>query len=494
MGLGGAIAADDLEQRRLQDLADAEVSALATLLEVQTTTRLQALERMASRQPQPEAPWRADAAHYVEHEPGLRAMEIINPDHRVRWVEPFAGNEAAIGSRLDVGDRRTEALRKARATPGAFVSDPMEFVEGGRGTLVLARFPDTGELQGFVLGIYSPAELTGISEFATDAYCLDLTRRDTSSLPPSRDCSDISASDQFAAGGQTWTLTLSATEAWAARHGSLLPTVLGALSLILAIILGVALDQAIRSERAAREAETLAAELAERTRDLEQTNQDLQQFAYAASHDLSEPVRMVLAFSTRLRNQLDERMSERERRHFEFLQEGAERMQRLLNALTRFSRVQRAEPQFVPTSLHDVVETVARGAQAHVAERGGHLSIDVEDVQVLADGLLLELALANLVNNALKYSEDAPVVRVHTQQEGGRVRVLVADEGIGIAPEYHVRIFRLFRRLHAANSTYSGSGIGLAVVHRIAQLHGSEVRVQSQSGEGSTFSFTLDRA
>jgi len=492
LGLAGAQAASSMEHRRIQDLVDAEVDALAHLLEIQTTTRLRALERMALRQPQDEDRWRADAAHYVEHEAGLKALQIVDPDYRIRWTESPSGHETSHGIHPALEHGRAQALKSAHSIPDVVVSAPVEFPEGGRGTLVLSRFPSTGEVEGYVLAVYSPAELSGISDITGESYCLDLKIGDTALLPPAEDCSDITGTANFDVGGQRWSLQLHATAAWEAQNRDLLPTALGALGLALAAMLGLAVEQAVRSHHKAREAMTMAQHLEERTQELEQSNQDLQHFAYAASHDLNEPVRMVIAFSTRLREQLDERLTDRERRHFGFLQEGAARMQRLLDALMRFSRVQRAEPQMVHVSLHDVAETAGRGVQAYLTERRGSLSFDLEKVEVLADGLLLELALANLLNNALKYSEGAPVVRVSSQREGQRIRVLVSDEGIGIDAQYHPRIFRLFRRLHGPNSTYAGSGIGLSVVQRIAQLHGSPVRIDSRPGQGSTFSFTLE--
>lgn len=173
-----------------------------------------------------------------------------------------------------------------------------------------------------------------------------------------------------------------------------------------------------------------------------------------------------------------------------FAVEGAQRMQQQIMDLLTYSRVtSRGQPPTPVDASIALAEAVTR-LEMRIAETGAEISIGSMPV-VRADPSQLAQVFQNLVGNALTFrSDERPRIRVEAVEEGGAVRFSVSDNGIGIAPEYHDRIFQMFQRLHPRDR-YPGSGLGLAIVHRIVERHGGRVWLESAEGEGSTFFFTI---
>jgi len=236
------------------------------------------------------------------------------------------------------------------------------------------------------------------------------------------------------------------------------------------------------------EARTKALE--EAVSSLELSNHELEQFAYVASHDLQEPLRMVASFtqllSERYKGQLDEKADS----YIGFAVDGARRMQGLINNLLAYSRVgSRAKPiERVESS--EVVAEALLGLQQLIEEN--HADIRVGPLPaVLADRFQFGQVVQNLIGNAVKFCGDhTPVVEVSAQREGLQWVFEVKDNGIGIDPEYFERIFVIFQRLHEREA-YPGTGMGLAIVKKIIERHGGRIWVESEPGLGSRFLFTL---
>ncbi len=230
--------------------------------------------------------------------------------------------------------------------------------------------------------------------------------------------------------------------------------------------------------------------LARALEDAASSNRELQQFAYIASHDLQEPLRMVTSYlqllERRYRGELDEDAQE----FIGFAVEGAQRMQQQILDLLAYSRItSRGQPPTPVDAATALAEAITR-LELQIAETGAEICIGPMPV-VLADPSQLAQVFQNLVGNALTFrSSEPPRIRVEAVEEDGAVRFSVSDNGIGIAPEYHDRIFQMFQRLHTRDR-YPGSGIGLAIVQRIIERHGGRVWLESAEGEGSTFFFTL---
>ncbi len=226
---------------------------------------------------------------------------------------------------------------------------------------------------------------------------------------------------------------------------------------------------------------------------LRESNEDLQRFAYVASHDLQEPLRSIVSFSQLLERRLAGDKDADVRDFLGFIVEGGVRMQALIQNLLVFSRVTTAGQPFQPTDAASVVADVLRDHRAAIAESGAVVTVGPLPV-VRSDPSQLHQVFTNLVGNAIKYrGGHPPEIGISAERVDGCWRFAIADNGIGIEPEYHDRVFELFQRLHTKEE-YAGTGIGLAVVRRIIERHGGSIRVESSPGEGSTFFFTLPAA
>ena len=231
-------------------------------------------------------------------------------------------------------------------------------------------------------------------------------------------------------------------------------------------------------------------ELREQTERLEQSNRELEQFAYLASHDLQEPLRMVASYTQLLARRYGDELDEKAQRYIAYAVEGAERMKALINDLLTYSRVNRPDGEWTEVDLEEVMEVVAANLKLKIEETGADLQWG-ELPTISGDETLLVQLFQNLVENALKFrGEDLPQVRVEAEEGGGEVRLTVEDNGIGFDPKNADRIFQIFQRLHERGE-YDGTGTGLAIVEKVVDFHGGEVEVDSEVGVGTTFAVTL---
>jgi PAS domain S-box-containing protein len=231
-------------------------------------------------------------------------------------------------------------------------------------------------------------------------------------------------------------------------------------------------------------------ELERRAADLERSNAELERFAYVASHDLSEPLRMVSGFVSLLQSRYADRLDEDAVDFMRYIVDGVARMQDLIRDLLTYSRVGRAALESKPVEMGVLVRRVLEEMQTSIAEANAR--IEVGDLPTLpGDITQLSRLVQNLVANALKFTGDAPpVVRISAERQEADWCFAVADEGIGVDPQYDERIFQVFQRLHAPNE-YPGTGVGLAICRAITERHGGRIWVESSPGEGSVFKFTL---
>jgi signal transduction histidine kinase len=247
--------------------------------------------------------------------------------------------------------------------------------------------------------------------------------------------------------------------------------------------------------------ETLAAQIAriERTRariqqrsaDLARSNADLEQFAYVASHDLSEPLRKVTNFCQLLERQYADQLDDRARQYIAFMVDGAKRMQALINDLLEFSRVGRSTDQFRPVDLELKLQRALGNLEEQLRETGAVVEHDPLPT-VPGDSPLLSALLQNLIGNAVKYRhpDRAPHVRITVEQRDHDCLFTIDDNGIGIDPQYAERIFTIFQRLHLRDQ-YAGTGIGLALCRKIVEFHRGRLWLADKAEPGARFQFTL---
>ncbi len=235
--------------------------------------------------------------------------------------------------------------------------------------------------------------------------------------------------------------------------------------------------------RAQRERERYAVEL-------QRSNQELRQFAYVASHDLKEPLRMVTSYTELLAQEYGGRLDGEAGAYLRHITDGAARMRTLIDELLDYSRVGHGDDHVGPVDLRDVLRAVL--VDLDVAIRESSAVIQCQDLPVVqGNAARLAQLFQNLLSNALKFHGDRPpCIRVTAVRDGEQWVFAVADNGIGISPEHRDRVFQLFQRLHTREE-YPGTGIGLAVCQKVVQAHGGRIWLESSPGQGATFRFTL---
>ncbi len=470
----------------------------------------------------------ADLAGFVERtaaDPSLEALgyppleveDLGGADALViDYIVPIEGNEPAFGLNLASVEGRLDVVTRARDSGSATASPPIELRQGGRALLLDVPLYDAGEVpataadrRSSFVGVLTalvrlddlvgeilagePAAALGLVDVAdgTDLSLLLDERIDLSHPDLTR--AEVDVADR------TWAVLAHPSPDVAAAGPSpgLVATVGVLVSLALAVSAGTIERARGQARAAAREADEARADLADlnadlecrieaRTAELARTNADLEQFAYAASHDLQEPLRQVSLFVGRLAERYDEVLDERGRTYMDFVTGGTARMRRLIEALLAYSRVGQRTPRVQRVVLADVLTEVRAGMAAMVEEAGATISWP-EGVVLQADRVLVSLVLQNLLDNAVRYGATTVTVRAHLRDETWRIAV--ADDGQGIPQEHHERAFDLFERLRPGDEL--ATGMGLAISRRCMDRLGGTIWIEPPSATGTTVSFTL---
>jgi PAS domain S-box-containing protein len=257
---------------------------------------------------------------------------------------------------------------------------------------------------------------------------------------------------------------------------------------------GTLISSAIRDVTARKEAQEILKHreaLERRSEELKRSNDELQEFAYVAAHDLQEPLRMVASYTQLLAQRYKGRLDSDADEFIAYAVDGAQRMQLLIRDLLAYCRVGTTGKDLRETSSADALEQALLNLQGAIQESGGVVTHDPLPT-VIADGAQLVQLFQNVVGNAIKYRrKERPRVHVSAKKNGGSEWIFsMQDNGIGIDPQYYEKIFVMFQRLHGRDE-FSGTGIGLTLCKKIAERHGGRMWVESNPGQGSTFYFAL---
>jgi len=231
-------------------------------------------------------------------------------------------------------------------------------------------------------------------------------------------------------------------------------------------------------------------EQTERSEELARSNAELERFAYVASHDLQEPLRMVASYIQLLARRYQGRLDEDANEFIQFAVDGVNRMKSMINGLLNYSRVGKQQNPLKPTNLEAVLEHVNANLQIAILEKNASLTWDPLPI-VMSDPVLMLEVFQNLIGNALKFcGPEPPRIHVKVVPMGWQWIFSVRDNGIGIDPKHTAKIFELFQRLHTVEK-YPGAGLGLAICKKIVERQGGRIWVESQPNQGSTFYFSL---
>ncbi|MEX2411483.1 MAG: ATP-binding protein [Candidatus Paceibacterota bacterium] len=226
---------------------------------------------------------------------------------------------------------------------------------------------------------------------------------------------------------------------------------------------------------------------------VESKNSELEEFAYTASHDLKEPLRMIRSFMGLLKKNYAEKLDERANRFIHFAVDGSDKMAKLIDDLLSYSRVGRINTEIFDVDMNMVVNEITKSLNVELESRNG--TIEYENLPTIrAVPVTMKLLLQNLISNGLKYQKEdsKPEIKIKSYESENYYHFSVIDNGIGIDEKYFDKIFLLFNRLHG-NETYQGSGLGLALCKKIVEQHGGTIGVKSTYGIGSEFFFTIKK-
>ena len=417
----------------------------------------------------------------------------------VSYVHPVPANRDVFG--VDTNSRvgRREAFEKARDTaePAAPPLIPLP-QDGPRGPLALTmvlpvyagldQSPDRGQRPARYFGVVflsvrMPDFLAGIVDPAAgdDLEIRDAGRtvHDARGDWPAAGASQVAVRSLDTA-GRPWRIVYGTEQPLVSFGARSVPWLIGIFGVLVALLAG-GIVEALGASR--RRAERL---VEVRTEDLRRSNQELERFAFLASHDLQQPLRTVSGFLQLLEHQAGHQLDERAREYVTLALRGSQQMSQLIEDLLTYSRVARDDRPLNPVDLGGAWDSAVEQLRATIDQEGA--TVSRADLPVVpGDAVQLTQAFANLIANAVKYRGDAPPsVRADARRVNGGWEIAVQDNGIGIDPRDHELIFEMFRRLHTEDDV-EGTGVGLALVKRIVERSGGDIGIVSEPGRGSRF-------
>lgn len=232
--------------------------------------------------------------------------------------------------------------------------------------------------------------------------------------------------------------------------------------------------------------------MASKNQQLKRSNAELEQFAYIASHDLQEPLRMISNFVKLLEKQYVDKIDAEGKEYIKFIVGGVDRMSALIQSLLRYSRVGRREGNMQFTDLNKIIEAKLFGLSVRIKELKAEIEIEQIKEEIYCEADQIGLVFYNLLTNALKFNQKSPKIQIGFEEQDSSYLFFVKDNGIGIDHKYQKRIFEIFKRLHRKED-YEGTGIGLALCKKIISRHGGEIWFESQINEGTVFYFTINK-
>ncbi|MBI1910961.1 MAG: GHKL domain-containing protein [Deltaproteobacteria bacterium] len=529
------------EKSHIERVIQLKSDGVNEVISDQLEARAQSLIRMAKRweiQGRPaQKAWESDASLYVSHYSGYQAIEWVDPTLHARWVVPFKGNESEVNKDLGADEGRASALKASMDRNEILFSRPSKLENGENVIFLSVPIFRNNFFEGYIVGNFRIKEVLDsfLKRESTEGYSIKLFS--------ANDEVYVNKADSF---GDAWaqdseielygaSLRLRVEPSYNTLHemqSGLSNLILAAgltVSVLVALMVYFAQNARIRAKaaeaantelerevkdrkRAEAEAERNSAEVTVKNRELEQeiserkraeeavekhaselerSNRELEQFAYVASHDLQEPLRVISGYVQLLAKRYKGKLDPSADEFISFAVDGANRMQVLISDLLAYSRVGSQIKEFRETDCQEVLSSTISNLKPLIDETNAKITATALP-KVMADSSQMCQLFQNLIGNAIKYKHEAkyPQVHISSVKKGSEWLFSVKDNGIGIDPKYFDRIFVIFQRLHGKHE-YSGTGIGLSICKKIVEKHGGRIWVESQPGEGSTFCFTI---
>ena len=447
------------------------------------------------------------------------AFEIYPPhDQNTYWpityLEPQKSNRKAIGLDMAHEKNRFTAAKKARDTGSAQITGPIILVQDSEktpGFLFYAPFykenPSSKQKE-FIGLVYAPFIVKNLMEgtLLKQSRQIGFSIKDGSQTifdEHSPTFKDYDPNPLFKETlnidlyGRTWTFDLWSAKSFRenAKNNQSWFILFGGLFIdTLLLLLFITLSKS--NKRAIAYAEEMTSELKERTIDLERSNVELEQYAYVASHDLQAPVRHITAYSNFLNDELKEATPDKESidKYLSIIITGTKKMSILIDDLLAFSGIGKQGLHVTRFKVLDLTSEITSLFSLQIEERKAQVTIDIDDIEINADKNKLSLIFQNLLSNALKYTpeDETPSIVIKMKSQPKEWHISVSDNGIGISPEFHEKVFKIFQRLHS-DDDFKGTGIGLAVCKKIVELHGGKIWITNSTPKGSVFHFTIKK-
>jgi signal transduction histidine kinase len=500
------------ELRSVERTTEVQLFIIAQKIRDDIEDRARSLDRMAGRwalhRPS-QAEWNSDAFRYVKDDPGYQAIQWFDANHRVQWVQPVSGNESAMGFDASYELKRRATMDLAKVTGRPQLTTTIDLVQGAEGMLLFAPIPGKADADGYIAGVFRTRDwidhVLGTDPSTNyDVYFFEEGRQIYQSTDPDSQLEFLSKETKVVLIGKTWTLRVRPRKTLLAATQTNTPTVILVSGTLISLLMGFLVFQLQKIHLRSLEIRTINRALNEeiqerqrvesqldlRAKELERSNKELETFAYVASHDLQEPLRMISSFTELLQKRHGVEMKEEAHEFMGYIVDAARRMQRLIHDLLQYSRIDRKQNPLLMTDISEVLQESLAYLKDAVKESGASVSFGPLPTVAVDRGQWVQL-FQNLIGNALKFKgAKPPEIRIEAQRRASDWCFSVRDNGIGIDPKFDKRIFMTFQRLHT-RETYEGTGIGLSVARKIIERHGGTIWVESAEGKGSTFFFTL---
>ncbi|WP_406653213.1 ATP-binding protein [Marinoscillum sp.] len=439
----------------------------------------------------------------LQQNPFIDALQLVKGGTIVNTY-PLVGNEASIGYNIGNDSAHREEAEQAKLRGELYFEGPINLIQGGKGIVGRVPISRNGEFWGFSAVIIRHETLLRAlnldSTGMNDRFIYQLVKIHTGGAESNPYFQHVETIDRgifsevdVPIGDWIIYVKMKHPQYWVnAMAFSLLGILLSALLGIFSWFLA-AQPMRLRALVAlkTKDLNTANKTLQKKTRELEFSNSELEQFAYVASHDLQEPLRMVTGFLTQLEKKYLNQLDEKPRQYIHFAKDGAIRMKHIILDLLEFSRVRTLDDAIEQIDTHQMVNEVCMLEKRNI--EGKNATIDTQNLPVIQYYRIPFLRiLRNLIGNALKYSKPgmSPVITIASTAHDDFWQFSISDNGLGITEEHFEKIFVLF---HQVDPSLGGSGMGLAITKKLVENLGGQIWVESAANAGSTFYFTIPR-